>query len=76
MRREHCGACSNEIDADAAVTRRRTDGAVEYFCSRECRIVADGVEPYDDEPADAVGEHACGAIVRVPELLPVVRGAD
>jgi YHS domain-containing protein len=76
MRRESCGTCSNEIDADVAVVRRRSGGAVRYFCSQECRIAAEGAEPYDDEPADAVGEHACGAIVRRPELLPVVRDAD
>lgn len=67
MRREFCAACSNEVDPASAVRRVRPGGETVYFCTEECRIVGDDIEPpakwektgeYRD---DRCGEHGCGA---------------
>ena len=48
MRVQYCGGCSNHVDPKTAVRWVKADGKTVYFCSEECRVVGENIEPPSD----------------------------
>lgn len=43
--RQYCGGCHNHVDLKTAVRWVRPGGAVVWFCSEECKVVGENIEP-------------------------------
>jgi ribosomal protein L24E len=42
---QYCGGCSNHVDTKTAIRWVRPDGKVLWFCSEECRVVGENIDP-------------------------------
>lgn len=63
-RYEFCGGCSNQIDPAKSMRWERADGKVLWFCSTECKVVGQCIEPSADwksDPSVFVSERGCAA---------------
>lgn len=42
---QYCGGCSNHVETKTAIRWVRPDGKVLWFCSEECRVVGENIDP-------------------------------